>query len=117
MCGGCLSSQKEALASSIPSVNHLDFQLLDKRITKCFLFPVCQALGWVLGYGCDLDLLLSSGGSLGVWEEAVLTSNCPMAGAVEREAQDALASRERQPNQAGLSNIWENMGKVWGWGA
>lgn len=99
---------------SIPSFSHLDFHLLDKRITKCFLFLVCQALGWVLGYGCYLDLLLPSGGSLGVWEGAILTDNCPVAGAMEREAQDDLASREMQSNQAGLSNIWKNMGKVAG---
>lgn len=90
-------------ALSILSFNHLDFHLFNE-ITKCFLFPVCQALGWVLGYGCDYDPLPPSGVSVGVWEEAVLTDNCPMAGDMESEAQDALASREGQSNQTEFSN-------------
>lgn len=65
---------------------------------------MCQALGWVLGYGRDHHQLPPSGASLGVWEEAVLTDNCPMAGAMESEAQDALAFREGQSDQTELSN-------------
>lgn len=33
------------------------------------------------------------------WVEAVLTDNCSMAGAMESEAQDALASREGRSNE------------------
>lgn len=90
-------------ALSILSFNHLDFHLFNE-ITKRFLFPVCQALGWVLRYEHDHDLLPPSGVSLGVWEEAVLTDNCPMAGAMQSEAPDPLASREGRSNQTELSN-------------
>lgn len=82
---GGLSSQKGVLYQFF-SFNHLDFHLFNE-ITKCFPFPVCQALGWVLGYGRDHHPLPPSGISLGVGEEAVLTDNCPMAGAMESEAQ------------------------------
>lgn len=42
----------------------------------------------------------------------MLTENCPVAGAMEREAQGALASREGQTDQTGLSNIWKQVGRI-----
>lgn len=58
------------------------------------------------------DLLSPSADSMGAWEVPVLTENCPVAGAMEREAQGALASREGQTDQTGLSNIWKQVGRT-----
>lgn len=91
---------------SISSLDHLDFHLFNQRITERFLFPMCQALCWMLGCGYDHNLLPLFGGSLGTWEVSVLTGNCAVAGVMEREALGALASREGQTNQTGFSNIW-----------
>lgn len=84
------------------------------------MFPIScvSSLGLSAGiYRYDHDLLLPSVGSLGAWEVPVLTENCPVAGAMEREAQGALASGEGQTDQTRLSNIWKQVGnrigKTW----
>lgn len=79
------------------------------------MFPVScvSGLGLSAGtYRSDHDLLPPSAGSLGAWEVPVLTENCPVAGAMEREAQGALASREGPTDQTGLSNIWKQVGRT-----
>lgn len=95
---GCLSSQKEALYQFFLSITWTFICLMKSPSVFRFLCARPWAGCWDMGMTTTRFL------PLGAWEEAVLTDNCPMAGAMESKARDALASREGQSNQTELSN-------------